>query len=114
MDTTNIRSSLSSTTINNTLVQETPRKRIRSLPPSRLQQYSMSGSLHLNLIAGKSLDLKTSQPNSSALLDHCLQSVLIKHATTIQRVVRNREVKRGAKIMKRTIRDQIYRQSILT
>ena len=110
---TKIRSSLSGTTIDNTLPQETPRKRIRSLPSSRVQQYSMSGSLQLNLLAGKSSNPKNSQPNSSSLLDHRLQSILNKHAATIQRVVRNREVKRGARMMKRTIREQTYRQSIL-
>ena len=73
----------------------------------------MSGPLQLNLIAGKSSNLNNSQPNSSSLLDHRLQYILNKHAATITRVVRSREVKCGAKMMKRTIREQTYRQSIL-
>jgi len=59
----------------------------------------MSGSLNINLIAGESSNPNNSEPNSSSLIDHRVQSILNKHTSIVQRVVRNGEGKCGAKMI---------------
>ena len=94
-------------------IHKPPTLRIRSLPSSVAKQYSMSGSLHLNLKVGTSSNPNNCQPNSSFLLNRENQSLLECHVTVIQRVVRNRYVKHAAKMMKQTIKDQAYRKYIV-
>ena len=109
---TNLRSNLSGS-ITNTQITERPPKRMRPLSSSLAKKYSMSGSLHLNLKVGTSSNPNNTQPNSCTLLNHNHHCAVVDCALVIQRAVRNKKIRRARKMMKQTLKDQTYRQSIV-
>ena len=85
-------------------------KKTKPLSPANIRSYAMSGSLLPNKRAHKSMNPNTCIPNSS-------MSIYPTHeefaATRIQKLLKNRDIRRSAKQMKKTVTDQSYRRGLI-
>ena len=73
----------------------------------------MSGSISLNQKANKSQNPNNCSPNSSHNFNYTVMSQHDCNAQTIQRDIRNKEVRNASKKLKETMQSETYRVNII-